>query len=124
MNAHEVLYRLEELLHRREFEMEESCIRKSARWGWSLWLKLTIGYGHKLMRSLYWLLSLCLIGWMFSYLGYRAKVIVPTDKVAYASALKNGYVPNNYPRFSATMFTLEHSLPTISFGMSNSCPRT
>ncbi len=120
LSVREVLYSLEEMLHQRERESEDNCIRKSARWGWSLWLKSTIGYGHKLMRSLYWLISLCLISWVISYVGYRAKVIVPTDKEAYDSALNQGYVPNNYPRFSATIFTVEHSLPTITFGMSNS----
>ena len=88
------------------------------RWGWSQWLKSTIGYGYRLGRSIYWLLALCVIGWLISFQGYRDGAIAPADKDAYSFAQLRGYIPNSYPRFSATLFTLQQSIPVISLGMS------
>jgi hypothetical protein len=120
LNSRATLYSLESLLHRRRVEEEERLILKGAQWVWSEWLKITIGYGYKLWRSLYWLVPLCVLGGIVSYFGYYNKVIVPTDKDAYMWSVQHGYVPNNYPRFSATMFTIEHSLPAINLGVASS----
>lgn len=114
------LYSLECLLHHHRIEEEEHVILKAAVWTWSQSLKVTIGYGYKLWRTLYWLVPLCVLGGIVSYFGYSYKVIVPTDKDAYMCSMQHGYVPNNYPRFSATMFTIEHSLPAINLGMASS----
>jgi hypothetical protein len=99
---------------------EKKALIKAAQWTWNQWLNASIGYGYKLWRSLYWLIPLSLMGGLLSDLGYRNKVIVPTDKDAYAFSAQHWYIPNNYPRFSATMFTIEHSLPAISLGISSS----
>ena len=120
LNSRATLYSLEDLLHRRRVEEERWVVSKIVQWVWARWLKMTIGYGYKLSRSLYWLIPLCLLGGIVSYWGYYNKVIVPTDKDAYTYSVQHGYVPNHYPRFSATMFTIEHSLPAISLGMSSS----
>jgi hypothetical protein len=115
-----IRYRLEDMLHRRQIEAEKCYVLKAAWWLWRQSLKLTIGYGYRLWRSLYWLVPIAVLGWAISYIGYYAKVIVPTDKDAYLHSAQYGYVPNHYPRFSATMFTIEHSLPAIDLGMSSS----
>jgi hypothetical protein len=93
---------------------------KVTAWAWSQWLRVTIGYGYRLRRSLYWFVSLCALGWTVSYWGYYNKMIVPTDNTAYIYSVQNGCVPNSYPRFSATKFTIEQSLQVINLGMSSS----
>jgi hypothetical protein len=120
LNSRATLYSLETMLHHRRMKEEKSAATQIAQWAWSQWLKMSIGYGYKLRRSLYWLVPLSVLGGVVSYLGYCNKIIVPTDKDAYACSAQHGYVPNNYPRFSATMFTIEHSLPAINLGMSSS----
>ena len=119
LSSRATLYSLECLLHHRRIAEEEHVILKAAAWAWSQSLRFTIGYGYKLWRTLYWLVPLCVLGGIVSYFGYRYKVIVPTDKDAYMCSMQHGYVPNNYPRFSATMFTIEHSLPAINLGIAN-----
>lgn len=118
-NSREVLYRLEDLLRRRQLESDKSPLLRGARWVLNQCLKTMIGYGYKLWRTLYWIIPLCALGWVISYSGYYAKVVVPTDKDAYLFSAQHGYVPNNYPRFSATIFTIEHSLPVVSLDMSS-----
>ncbi len=120
LNSRTTLYSLECLLHRRRVEEEERVILKGGKWAWSEWLRVTIGYGYKLWRSLYWLVPLMILGGIISYFGYLYKAIVPTDKDAYICSIQHGYVPNNYPRFSATLFTVERSLPAINLGIAGS----
>jgi hypothetical protein len=108
------------MLHDRRMKEEQMVATKAAQWAWNQWLKMSIGYGYKLGRSLYWLVPLSVLGAVVSYLGYCNKIIVPTDKDAYTFSFQHGYVPSNYPRFSATMFTIEHSLPAINLGISSS----
>jgi hypothetical protein len=120
LNSRNTLYCLEVMLHNRRMKEEKNVVTKSAQWVWNRWLTASIGYGYKLWRSLYWLIPLTVLGGVISYLGYREKIIVPTDKDAYSYSVQHGYVPSNYPRFSTTMFTIEHSLPAINLGVSNS----
>jgi hypothetical protein len=120
LNSRETPFHLEDLLHRRRISEAKGVTMRVAEWAWGQWLKKTIGYGYKLWRSLYWLAPLCVLGWAISYWGYYSKAIVPTDKDAYTCLLQHGYVPGHYPRFSATAFTIEHSLPAINLGMSGS----
>ncbi len=120
MSSRATLYSLESMLHDRRMKEEQMVATKAAQWAWNQWLKMSIGYGYKLGRSLYWLVPLSDLGAVVSYLGYCNKIIVPTDKDAYTFSFQHGYVPSNYPRFSATMFTIEHSLPAINLGISSS----
>ena len=120
LSSRETLFCLEDLLHRRRLKETTYLTSKVSEWLWSHWLKLTIGYGYKLSRSLWWLVLLGTVGYAVSYAGYRDKVITPTDKDAYASFAEHGQVPDNYPRFSAFVFTVKHSVPAINLGMSTS----
>lgn len=120
LNSRETLFHLEDLLHRRRIKEARCVAMKVTAWAWSQWLRVTIGYGYRLRRSLYWFVSLCALGWTVSYWGYYNKMIVPTDNTAYIYSVQNGCVPNSYPRFSATKFTIEQSLQVINLGMSSS----
>jgi hypothetical protein len=120
LNSRETHFHLEVLLHRRQIKEARCVAMKVAAWAWSQWLRVTIGYGYRLRRSLYLLVLLCALGWIVSYWGYYNKVIVPTDNAAYMYSVQNGCVPNSYPRFSATKFTIEQSLQVINLGISSS----
>jgi hypothetical protein len=119
LNSRETLYALEILLHRLRISEETWAICKLAQWAWSQWLKLTIGYGYKLSRSFWWLLLFSTLGYAVSCVGYRDRVIAPTDKDAYTYFIQHGQAPDYYPRFSPFVFTIEHSVPAINFGISN-----
>ena len=116
-HAREVLYQLEDLLQSRQ---------RSSNWMgnllWSLWRpfpKWTTGYGYKLWRSFWLMVSITIIGGLLSDVGYRYRVIGPTDKDAYSSFVKQGRAPDNYPRFSSSMYTIEHSVPAVNLGISS-----
>jgi hypothetical protein len=116
-HAREVLYQLEDLLQGRQ---------RSSNWVgnllWSLWRpfpKWTTGYGYKLWRTFWLMVSITIIGGMLADLGYRYKVIRPTDKDAYSTFVKQGRAPDNYPRFTSLMYTIEHSVPTVNVGVSS-----
>ena len=91
LNSNEVLYHLEDLLRRRQLEKENNCFLKAGRWVLNQCLRTMIGYGYKLWRTLYWIVPLCVLGWVISYCGYYAKVIVPIDKDAYLFSAQRGY---------------------------------
>jgi hypothetical protein len=47
-------------------------------------------------------------------------LVAPTDKDANALFVSNYRVPAQYPRFSSTIFSIEHSLPGLNLGVSGS----
>jgi len=120
LNSRETHFHLEVLLHRRRIKEARCVAMKVAAWVWSQCLKVTIGYGYRLWLSLCWLALLCAVGWEISCWGHSSKLIVPTDKDAYAYSLQHGDVPDYYPRFRALRFTIEQTFPAINLGMSGS----
>jgi len=119
LNSREALYALESLLHRLRIGEEPWAIYKFAQCAWSQLLRLTIGYGYKLSRSFWWLLLFITLGYAVSCVGYRDRVIAPTDKDAYTYFTQHGQAPDYYPQFNPFVFTIEHSVPAINFGISN-----
>jgi hypothetical protein len=118
-NSREALFHLEELLHRRQLDSTRSGPFKLILITWSQLLKWTIGYGYKLERAFGWMSFLTLLGLLFSSIGYRENIIVPTDKDAYAYFIAHGNAPDSYQRFSSLMYSIEHSIPAINLGVSN-----
>ena len=59
------------------------------------------------------------VGYAASNVGYRDRVITPTEKDAYTYFIQHGQAPDYYPRFNAFVFTIEHSVPAINLGISN-----
>ncbi|HVP53546.1 MAG TPA: hypothetical protein VMU45_01020 [Candidatus Eisenbacteria bacterium] len=82
-------------------------------WNWVLWL--LIGYGYYPGRAGWALVALWLIGWWLYSAGYRAGVMVPTDKQIFAEFKLWGVLPEDFPRFSASIYSLENSLPLVKF---------
>jgi hypothetical protein len=83
-------------------------------------LRWTVGYGYKLWRAGALMLLLTAAGFVFALLGYRARLIAPSDKDANAAFVAAGAPPAYYPRFSASMYSIEHSLPALSLGVAGS----
>jgi hypothetical protein len=102
------------------FEME--CRRRQAGgrswyarlWGWVL--KWTIGYGFYPWRALGWLVLLTVVGWGLFRHGYLSGAMAPTDKDAYCFFRDQGWPPDYYQRFTASVYSLENSLPFVSLG--------
>jgi hypothetical protein len=109
--AQDVLYEFEKLTRERQ-------VGTAAR-VWNFLLKWTIGFGYKLWRAALLMLVLTLIGFGVAVLGYQTKLIAPTDKDANAVFTKTGGTPPHYARFSASAYSIEHSLPGINFGIAS-----
>jgi sRNA-binding regulator protein Hfq len=102
------------------FEMERGRRQVEDRrwyarlWGWVL--KSTIGYGFYSWRALGWLVLLTALGWGLFRYGYLSGAMAPTDKGAYCFFRTQGRPPDYYQRFTASVYSLENSLPFVSLG--------
>jgi hypothetical protein len=102
------------------FEME--CRRRQAEdrswyarlWGWLL--KWTIGYGFYPWRALVGLVFLAAVGWGLFRYGYLSGAMAPTDKDAYCFFRAQERPPDYYQRFTASVYSLENSLPFVNLG--------
>jgi hypothetical protein len=120
LKARQALYALEELLRLTMIRESGSSFTKALRRAWRHILKWTIGYGYRLGLAGWWLALFLAIGFVLSYWGYFAHLIVPTDKDAHASFVQqHWYPPNGYTLFHASMFTIENSLPAINLSISD-----
>jgi len=102
------------------FEMERRRRQAEDRswyarpWGWVL--RLTIGYGIYPLRAFVWLALLWALGWGLFRHGYSVRGVAPTDKDAYYFFRAQGHPPDHYPRFTASIYSLENSLPFVNLG--------
>jgi hypothetical protein len=79
--------------------------------------KITLGYGYYPQRiAVGGLVFLITMGWWFFRQGYFAGAIVPTDRDAYYSFRTHGRPPEHYQRFTASVYSLENSLPFVNLG--------
>jgi hypothetical protein len=102
------------------FEMERRRRKAEGRsWHARLWgsvLKWTIGYGFYPWRALGWLVLLTIVGWGLFRFGYFSGAVAPTDKDAYCFFRTQGRPPDYYQRFTASVYSLENSLPFVNLG--------
>ncbi len=119
LNARKALYFLEELLHLNTIKEAGRSHWKILHWMWQQTLKRMIGYGYELWRPVLCLVVLLVMGGIISDRGYYAHSVVPVDKDASTFFAQHGYPPDGYPPFSATMFTIENSLPAVNYAMSD-----
>lgn len=118
--ARATLFVLEDLLRSNGVKEERAFLSKLIKSIWKFLLKITIGYGYKLGRAGWWLALFLLIGFVLSYWGYFAHLIVPTDKATYTffAQPQHWYPPDSYPSFHASMFSIENGIPVINLSMS------
>ncbi|HVA83728.1 MAG TPA: hypothetical protein VNF28_02405 [Candidatus Binataceae bacterium] len=97
---------------------KEDARRDQSGLGWSarLWssvLDVTIGYGYRPMRALWWIFSFVALGSMLFGWGYRERAITPTEPAAYEAFVQSGEPPRHYPPFNAVVYSLENFLPVV-----------
>jgi hypothetical protein len=97
---------------------KEVALRRNGHLGvgekiWNYVLEVTIGYGYRPLRALWWILGFVLFGAAVFRFGYRALVITPTDEVAYEAFVRSGHPPVHYPRFNPLIYSLENFLPVV-----------
>jgi hypothetical protein len=80
---------------------------------WRMALRITIGYGYRPLRALWWILMFVTIGTALFGWGYRARLITPTEEGAYESFCATGVPPPHYPPFSSFVYSLENFLPVV-----------
>jgi hypothetical protein len=80
---------------------------------WNLILELTIGYGYLPLRALWWIGGFVTLGAMVFGLGYRWRLITPTEENACQLFLKDGELPPHYPPFNSIVYALDNFLPVV-----------
>ncbi len=80
---------------------------------WNLMLGLTIGYGYRPLRALWWIGGFVLLGSILFTLGHRARIVTPIEETAYYVFLDSGAAPPHYPSFHPFMYALENFLPVV-----------
>ena len=80
---------------------------------WNLVLQITIGYGYRPLRALWWILAFVLLGTVLFGAGYRMRIIAPTEADAYVKFADTGCAPVHYPSFNALVYSLENFLPVV-----------
>jgi hypothetical protein len=80
---------------------------------WRMGLRVTIGYGYRPLRALWWILMFVMIGTVLFRWAYRARLITPTEEAAYETFCATGEPPSHYPPFSSFIYSLENFLPVV-----------
>jgi hypothetical protein len=84
-----------------------------ANWLWRETLRVTIGYGYRPLRALWWILGFVLLGAVLFRWGYGSGLITPTEENAYRAFIESGTPPPYYPPFSSFVYSLENFLPVV-----------
>jgi hypothetical protein len=98
---------------------KEEGLRREAGLGrmeraWNRMLDVTIGYGYRPLRALWWMAGFVVVGTVLFGLGYLARIVTPTDAAAYRAFVESGAVPPHYPAFNAFVYSLENFLPVVA----------
>jgi len=98
---------------------KEEVLRHQAGLGpleraWNRMLDVTIGYGYRPLRALWWMAGFVAIGTLLFGLGYLTRIVTPTDPVAYRAFVESGVTPSHYPPFNALIYSLENFLPVVA----------
>jgi hypothetical protein len=80
---------------------------------WSVMLQVTIGFGYRPLRALWWIGAFVLVGTVLFAWGYRAGLVTPTEESAYQTFVKTGEAPPHYPLFNSFVYSLENFLPVV-----------
>ncbi|MGD0074887.1 MAG: hypothetical protein ABSD31_11180 [Candidatus Binataceae bacterium] len=80
---------------------------------WNLMLKVSVGYGYKPLRALWWILGFVTFGTVLFGWGRYAMLMTPTEEPAYQAFVAEGALPPHYPPFNAFIYSLENFLPVV-----------
>jgi hypothetical protein len=80
---------------------------------WKLILKLTIGYGYKPTRALWWMAGFVIFGAVLFSWGYRAGAILATGEEPLGPLEESPRPAGYHPPFDARIFSLDQFLPIV-----------
>jgi hypothetical protein len=80
---------------------------------WSVMMQVTIGFGYKPLRALWWIAGFVGLGTILFGWGYRMRIITPTEEAAYREFVARGDAPPHYPVFNPIVYSLENFLPVV-----------
>jgi hypothetical protein len=80
---------------------------------WREALRITIGYGYRPLRALWWIVGFVMLGAVLFRWGYGVGLITPTEESAYRTFVESGSPPRHYPPFSSLVYSLENFLPVV-----------
>ena len=80
---------------------------------WSLMMEVTIGFGYRPLRALWWIAGFVALGTILFGWGYRLRIITPTEEAAYREFVASGEAPPHYPIFNPFVYSLENFLPVV-----------
>lgn len=80
---------------------------------WNFILEMTIGYGYLPLRALWWIGGFVSLGALAFGLGYRWRLMTPTEENACQLFLDRGELPPHYPPFNCLVYALDNFLPVV-----------
>ncbi|HYA34097.1 MAG TPA: hypothetical protein VEF03_00690, partial [Candidatus Binataceae bacterium] len=80
---------------------------------WNAILEVTIGYGFRPLRALWWMAAFVALGTILFRFGYDARMITPIEQSAYETFSETGEPPPFYPAFNAFVYSLDNFLPVV-----------
>jgi hypothetical protein len=83
------------------------------------WMKALIGYGYRPGNAVWGMMALWAAASLVCWQTYESKMIVPTDKDAYAEFQKTHTTPAYYPPFQPAVFSLENTFPLVKLGQAD-----
>jgi mannose-1-phosphate guanylyltransferase len=83
---------------------------------WNRLLEVTIGYGYRPLRALWWIAAFVVFGTILFGCGHWLRLITPTEEAAYERFVETGEPPPHYPPFNAFVYSLENFLPVVELG--------
>ncbi len=86
---------------------------------WSWILDVTIGYGYKPLRAVWWIAAFVGVGAILFQWGYQTRAITPIEEGAYQVFVDTGEPPPYYPPFSALVYALDNFLPIVDLHQGN-----
>jgi hypothetical protein len=80
---------------------------------WNVMLEVTVGYGYRPLRALWWIIGFVIFGTILFGWGHRAMLVTPTEESAYETYVSTGEPPPHYPPFNALVYSLENFMPVV-----------
>jgi sRNA-binding regulator protein Hfq len=99
---------------------KEKKITRRGGFGWRMFwrgvLGVTIGYGYRPWRALWFIGFFILLGYGIFGSGYKTGVIVPVEKDAYVSG-QCGLLREGYPKFNSFVYSVDEFVPVLDLHM-------
>jgi hypothetical protein len=111
------------LISKNEDKASRTQLTRS-QWFWYRLLGPRIGYGHRPLQALRWVLGLILISWALFALGYSYGLITPPGDSAYTTKEKSTVtdlgdprlgISTKYPVFNSLVYSLDVFVPVVEF---------